>query len=272
MSEDQANMFQDWAEEESPEDAALNARLRRERDERLAKENLPRIPFGDKGWLKDEYRQGENSITRIEKALLPDRKKIGWFIYRTTYSDDAKWERFVQLFQGFVRRKVAHEYDAEEHLQYLEWSVKEDRERFNNATTTELRKHFLAWREADAAAAENGGAFKSDNDRARRLDHPLYLYFIQVNEEAMESVLEQGDNRLAGGWVNVVEADWPPKDEDELEEMLADTGNPQIEGADTWQVGFERVEAEFVYPTYFFQAAVLGGPSQYTRPPAFAVL
>jgi hypothetical protein len=94
-SEGQANMFDDWAEEESIEDAALNARLRRERDERLARENSPRIPSGENGWVKDEYRPGENSITRIEEALLNQSNKIGWVIYRTTYSDDVNWDRFV---------------------------------------------------------------------------------------------------------------------------------------------------------------------------------
>ena len=268
----QANMFDDWVEEESIEDTALNACLRRERDERLARENSPRIPSGEKGWLKDKYRPGENSITRIEEALLNQSNKIGWVIYRTTYSDDAKWDRFVQLFQDSIRTKVAYDYDAEEHLQYVAWPIKEDRQVLNKATTTELRKHFLTWRDLDAVTAENGGAFKSDDDRIRRLSHPLYEYFIQVDEDAMESVLAQGDNKLAdNGWVNVVQAGWPPKGEDDLEEILTETGNPQIGGMDTWQVGFERVEAEFLYPSYFLQAAVLSGPSQYTRPPALAV-
>lgn len=268
----QANMFDDWAEEESIEDAALNARLRRERDERLARENNPRIPSGERGWLKDEFRPGHNSITKIEEALLDQSQKIGWVIYRTTYSDDAKWDRFVQLFQNFIRTKVAYDYDTEAHLQHVAWPIKEDRQVFNKATTTELRKHFVTWRDLDAVTAENGGAFKSDDDRIRRLSHPLYEYFIHVDEDAMESVLAQGENKLVGnGWVNVVQADWPPNDKDDLEEILTETGNPLIDGMDTWQVGFERVEAEYLYPSYFLQTAIVGGPSQYTRPPALAV-
>jgi hypothetical protein len=68
-----------------------------------------------------------------------------------------------------------------------------------------------------------------------------------------------------------VQADWPPQDEDDLKEMSMQTGHHMIEGMTMWQVGFERVDAAQVYPTYFVQAAV-SGLSQYTRPPALAVL
>lgn len=224
MDEDRSIKPQDRTKEKSPALTLLDTQLRQEHLETF--NQPPDWPFlgSKRGWLKNCH--PGDAIARIEetRTLLAQTEKLGLLIYCTTYSDDAKWRRFVLVFQALIRQHIEHDWDAEDHLQYMGWPVRDDRKQFENATTADVRKHFMIWRQEEASTRENRGPFLDDNDRELRLARPLYRHFIQVNEEAMESILACGSNELLDGWVNIVQAEWPPEDEFELKEMLDSTG------------------------------------------------
>jgi len=101
-----------------------------------------------------------------------------------------------------------------------------------------------------------------------------YRYFIRVDAEAMQSILNDVNGRTSSSeaWVDLVQVDWPDSesDEDEDEEGLADhgftDGFPPIEGMTTYEVGFQRVPVLELYPTCWMDKGTI--PEKwYARPP-----
>jgi hypothetical protein len=105
-----------------------------------------------------------------------------------------------------------------------------------------------------------------------------YRYFIRVDAEAMQSILDyaNGLTSSSGAWVDLVQVDWPEsesdededddKDEDEDEDGAADHGFPPLEGMTTYEVGFQRVPVDELYPTCWMDKETI--PEKwYCRPP-----
>jgi hypothetical protein len=146
---------------------------------------------------------------------------------------------------------------------------------------SDIRKHFLAWRSSDTPFEEQGLEPKkySTFDESPISESGRYLFFIHVDEEAMESVLANAESNLPMAYVNVVEADWPPPsdglpdaeddddDESELAHILSDCGHPKVEGMDTWEVGFQRVSIHNLYPYHWIDVDGLEKSIGYARPP-----
>jgi nuclear transport factor 2 (NTF2) superfamily protein len=225
--------------------------------------------------VENGYDLETKDLVNIELRLLSKHKKWGWVIYRTTYADDEKWKKFNQIIQREVRGNVMEYWGLEDHLQYLDFPVREDADLFNKACTADIRKHFLAWRNSDAPFKEQGLEPKkyATFHESPISDSARYLFFIHVDEEAMESVLAnaESDRTRARAYVNVVEADWPPSpDEDdpesELEQILSDCGHPKIEDMDTWEVGFQCVPIGTLYPFHWGDVE-MENPIWYARPP-----
>jgi hypothetical protein len=82
----------------------------------------------------------------------------------------------------------------------------------------------------------------TSDERWKIEDAYRYNYFIRVDTEAMESVLE-GDR----GWVNLVQVGWPG-DDDDAENIASDDGHPPLEGITTYNVRFQRVSVDLLYP------------------------
>jgi hypothetical protein len=201
---------------------------------------------------------------------------MGWVIYRTTYSDDGKWKRFNEIFQRQARKDATEYWGLDDHLQYLDFPVWEDAKLFKDATTAAIRKHFLAWSTSDKPFEEQGLDPQEYRDFDPIFWSPRYNFFIHVDEEAMESVLALAESERRTGYVNVVEADWPPSAGDGLSEedaeserrgILSDCGYPEVEGMDTWEVGFQRVAVNQLYPSHYRDVHGLLKNIWYVRPP-----
>jgi hypothetical protein len=49
-----------------------------------------------------------DALKFIEEYYTPYHRKWGFVVYRTTYSDDEKWARFIDMFQEGVCRRHKH--------------------------------------------------------------------------------------------------------------------------------------------------------------------
>lgn len=188
--------------------------------------------------MDDYYRNKE--LVEIEQLLKAGHRKWGWIIYRTTYEDDEKWARFEEKFQKEVRAPTLDRDAGEEiHVKYLDFPVRSDATKYNKATTAELRADFQKWLSGDGPLKEQEIEL---DDREKFKTALRYMYFIRINAEAMESVL---DGEF--GWVDLVQVQWPEDDED-ARIIASEDGYPPVEGMTTYKIGFQRVEVIVLYP------------------------
>jgi hypothetical protein len=204
--------------------------------------------------------------------------KWGFVIYRCTYASDTAWARFKFILLNRLRAEMRDSPDAPELAACLAWTFIEDRETLDGASRSALRERFKAWA-ADAIVSENPRcADSTQKDPRAYFGVPRYSYFVQIDEEALQSVLEAADSNLGHYWpeayVNFVDARWRPfgdryfddgyePDEDEILEP--------IDGCAEENVGWFRVQVSTVLSAEFYDAVVdfPGGTWHvfYRRPP-----
>jgi hypothetical protein len=135
--------------------------------------------------------------------------KWGWVIYRTTYGDDEAWSQFQRIINERSRKRMAEPDVLPEVANSLEWTFVSDPTTLDGASRDQLRHRFRAW----AAEAER-------TEQPRATDHPKnwnglrsqrYTYFVQVDEEALRSVVDADPSDAWDvGWVNLVRAEEEP--------------------------------------------------------------
>ncbi|RHZ68357.1 hypothetical protein CDV55_107524 [Aspergillus turcosus] len=124
-------------------------------------------------------------------------------------------------------------------------TVLENKSLFNGATTSTIRHHFRQW-PATTVEAEQGVDYQRDSQR--------YRYCIQVDEEALDSVVrkptapwEIGGKNV--GYVNFIDKEWEPYEpvyhEDEFN-RLVDDPEELIEGCMLHNVGWMKVHYDSV--------------------------
>ncbi len=109
----------------------------------------------------------------------------------------------------------------------LEWTFVSDPTTLDGASRDQLRRRFRAWA-ADAKRTEQPRAADHDKDW-NGLRSQRYTYFVQVDEEALRSVVDADPSDHSDvGWVNLVRADEEmdfgrrPKEEEDVEEAEAE--------------------------------------------------
>lgn len=162
-------------------------------------------------------------------------------IYRCTYNDDEGWNHFKQLIHRQTRKSLQRS-DAPEVFNSLEWTFVEDRLALDGATRPWLRDHFNQW--AEQAVVTEQPRAQAENHRVN-IGAPRYNYFIQVDEEALQSVLAvpERDSRREG-FVNLVDSRWT---------SLSERGYPEdeevfdpIDGCTEEDVGWMRIARDSV--------------------------
>jgi hypothetical protein len=127
------------------------------------------------------------------------------------------------------------------HIKYLDFPVRSDEAKYNNAITAQLRADLKEWLDGDGALKEQ----EMTPDEKWNVEGALrYSYLIRVDTEVMESVLKDDKG---WGWVDLVQVDWP-EDDEEAEEVACEDGIPPLEGMTTFKVGFMRVPVVLLYP------------------------
>lgn len=133
--------------------------------------------------------------------------KWGWVIYRCTYGDDEAWERFQQIINERSQDNMAQAGVPQEVATTLEWTFVSDRAALDGVSREELRRRFRAWAN-EAEKLEQPRA-----DRGPKLQR--YLYFIQVDEDCLQSVVGANpSDPLDVGWVKIVQAEESTGNED----------------------------------------------------------
>ncbi|GAB1736162.1 hypothetical protein NU219Hw_g6838t1 [Hortaea werneckii] len=136
-----------------------------------------------------------NEAAKVKRNLNQDNHdRWGFAIYRCTYGDDGAWDRFKDIISTRAQKEIL-ELDEPEILDKLEWTIFDNRDIFDHATTDFLCKHFNQWRSAK---------WQHEQPRATRpteamlLKTPRYRYFIGVDREAFDSVLSAPAHWIQG--------------------------------------------------------------------------
>jgi hypothetical protein len=216
----------------------------------------------------------ERVVLNTLEAMNHD--KWGFVIYRCTYKDDQAWDRFKQIICESTRT-IMQSSDAPEVANGLEWTFVEDRATLDGASRSQLRERFRQW-------APQAIITEQPRDQARfnpnaTFGVPRYHYFVQVDEQALESVLAAPEVDLQGaGFVNFVDSRWKPLGDryyDDGDEPDDDEVLDPIDGCTEENVGWMRITAGTMANTEFYDAAADFAEGAwyafYRRPPGVLV-
>jgi hypothetical protein len=195
--------------------------------------------------------------------------KWGFVIYRCTYQDDQAWDRFKQIVYNRTQQDMAGS-DAPEVASSLEWTLVEDPS-LHGASKDQVRARHKQW------ATQ---AFTTEQPRAHEYQtfgDPRYRYFIQVDEEALQSVVSApGIDPSGTSFVNFVDSQWKslseefPDEEDEDDEDEDEAFDP-IEGCTEEDVGWMKIAATMIDASFYDVSAGFAYGAwheYYQRPPA----
>ncbi|KAF7118900.1 hypothetical protein CNMCM5793_008536 [Aspergillus hiratsukae] len=210
---------------------------------------------------------------QIKQGLQEDRHRIwGFVIYRCTYESDADWDEFMRRLRWCTRRTL-ESHQGLELMDSLRLTVLEDRCVFDGATTSTIRNHFRQWAENAVEAEQGVGARPRDSQR--------YRYCIQVDEEALDSVVHKAPapwSEIPGnsvGYVNLISKEWEPYDPVEYEdeyERLEEPPEEPIEGCTLHDVGWMKVLYHSVMVAkYNYLRDDLAWEYEYRRPPKLSL-
>jgi hypothetical protein len=192
-----------------------------------------------------------NSADNIERYLQRDgHRKWGFVIYRCTYDSDANWQEFMaRLYQQVA--KTLQFYNGLDLMESLDLRVFDDPSLFDDASTSAVRDHFTEWAATASYQEQNTGPAQSQR----------YRYCIQVDDEALESVLSDEEY----GVVNLIWKDWVPTSDprEPVEEPVEDC--TQVD------VGWMMVDFSFVMVgMYYYLRDWNAWYIEYRRPPEVA--
>lgn len=209
--------------------------------------------------------------------------KWGFVIYRCTYQDDHAWERFKQIIhertQKFLKRSDTPEA-AKSLADSLEWIFVEDRTALDGASRSQLRERFKEWAAHAIVTEQPRAQAETKQDPEPTFGILRYHYFIQVDEEALQSVLAAPKLDLYGkGFINFVDSRWKPLGDRPSRSIIEDIededeGFDPIDGCTEENVGWMRFAASTAFDTEF-HVSVFDYPGggwyvSYKRPPEIA--
>ena len=198
--------------------------------------------------------------------------KWGFVIYRCTYQDDEAWGRFKQIVLERAQEDM-QESDAPEVADKLEWTFVEDRAALDGASRSQLRERFKRWAAQAIVTEQPRAKAEIEQDPAPTFGIPRYNYFIQVDKEALQSVLAAPKIDPSGeGFVNFVNARWAPLG-DRYPDNNDDRHDP-IDGCTEEDVGWMRIAAMMIDTDWYGAAGGFAGGGwhvYYLRPPRIVI-
>jgi hypothetical protein len=146
--------------------------------------------------------------TVIHDDLDSDKTKHwGFVIVRCTYSSQEKWDKFLELAKVDV-------------AEYFEWrpvgnvhasmvgTVIED-QALEGASLETTSRRFMEWVETKGREELQESTFVSGPGHRIQEFAPRYCYYLHVDEESMESVVDKDKARLGVGYFcTMVQADY----------------------------------------------------------------
>ncbi|KAJ0360196.1 hypothetical protein COL26b_014151 [Colletotrichum chrysophilum] len=158
----------------------------------------------------------------------------GFVIYRTTYDDDAAWERYVGVLKSTARSVLVDEGG----------SVMSDKATLDGASKADVRKHFISWREAHSEERDGPGTTK---DRAKRL--PRFKHCVYVDRKCLDTLAglpaDCDEEELFKVVAVVIDGSFDEKTAGDDEGLY-----PDIEGCTARYVGWRYEDIEMLVDTY----------------------
>ncbi|KAJ3952891.1 hypothetical protein N0V92_010654 [Colletotrichum tropicale] len=201
----------------------------------------------------------------------------GFVVYRCTYDDDDLWNRYLMQLKQFCHEELVKGRRAELLEKYLDWVVIEDRANLDNASKSDVRRHFDGWVSEQGLVEPPSGAFPRPN--VTKL--PRFRFCLYVDKACVETVIrfQEADAGhpllrplLPAMVIVVLDREWSP-DRTHGNVTMNDGGYPLIDGCDRKYVGWKYMNAFYTAGTYNdLHAVELDDWQDYIRPPAIGPL
>lgn len=219
--------------------------------------------------------------------------KWGLVVYRCSYKNDAVWARVKEVIKLRILRSISKSNrgreDGEEHSapanisKTMHWTFVEDQASLDGISTHDLRARFLAQRSEEFSreqpraqdAVPSSLALDTFESEAR------YNFFIKIDDDVLQQAANKGieecsvddESRLYFIFVNIVNANWTPEQEEEPERN-PDTGEDQfapLEGFTYEHVGWYRAAVNKLDLEFYEDLSAMDLTSMwyidYQRPP-----
>ena len=112
--------------------------------------------------------------------------KWGLLIYRTTYADDAAWDRYMAHLRSCAAESLEFCGRAAELGPHLQWTVVEDRSGLDGATKEHVQARFRTW-VAERSVARDGPGADAD-ERMLFATVPRYRWCLCIDDECLASL------------------------------------------------------------------------------------
>ncbi|KAL1650053.1 hypothetical protein SLS58_001431 [Diplodia intermedia] len=184
---------------------------------------------------------------------------FGLKIYRLTYDDDAAWQKFKEMLDAKTRRNLTQKEalpEGETLLTMLDWAVEDNKERWDNASLAEVRKHFL-----------NSPEAASPGQRGRTC--------IAVDAESLQSVMDAKEpvpfssRHRDSPFVKVIGTLLRPDNSQLAQQQEPGKSGEESKGSAEDEVRYMKVDPSTLLPFFYdnlrvgFDEIYYGGP----RPP-----
>ena len=190
---------------------------------------LPELPTGE--------------ATAIRKSVNKYQlKQWGFVIFRCTYKSQEKWDQFIGL-----AKEHASDYfewrDMEDLYESMAWTIIEDAETLEGASLATTAQKFVEWVEGPEGRQDRAGSL-FDTDDTVPVYGPRYTFFLHVDEESLESVVDDEKAREDGGYFcKAVKADMALAAEQERRQQEEGGGQAEEE---EWEQDEEDEEEELL--------------------------
>jgi hypothetical protein len=203
-------------------------------------------------WTQDDTNL--NNADNIERYLQEDGHRTwGLVIYRCTYDSDDDWNKFMELLRNHIRQTLEF-YNGLDILDSLSLTIIEDRSILDDASTSVVRELFKQWA-ATALEQEQGEGIGPGLSQR-------YRYCIQVDDEALESIIEDESD----AFINLIQKDWEPHTPNARE-----PAEDPIEDCTLHDVGWMMVAYRDVMVDMYYQLRGYNNwYTEYRRPPKVA--
>ncbi|KAH6856253.1 hypothetical protein B0I37DRAFT_412195 [Chaetomium sp. MPI-CAGE-AT-0009] len=155
-------------------------------DEPKSTRELVESPLGSAHTIKDA----------LEIYKLSD---WGFVLFRCTYRSQEKWEKFVALVQGHARDYFERAGMTGVYAR-MRWTVFEDAAALDGADIAETSRRFVEWVERGPGGRELAGSVFGPTMAGT----PRHTFFLHVDEESLESVVDDAKARERGGYFGTV--------------------------------------------------------------------
>ena len=216
---------------------------------------------------------------RIEANYQADGHSTwGFAIYRTTYESDEDWTELLRRLRMWTTDNMDF-YNGQDVLDRMTWTIFDDRERFDSANTSTIRRHFREWAETavlSEQAPQQAGGGDGDTAPVSMGRSPRYRYCVQIDADALKSAVHDAPpppdfDQDRQGWVRVIDKEWMPRSENPIYAGRRPDPNvyEPIEGVTDHDVGWVKCPFPSVMTEYYMLFNDLNGyTTSYRRPPA----